>query len=527
MNMKIAWVVPTSPEGSSGGVQTVCRHAMHLQKLGAECHFFVLQIPGERDVAQLEQDYARYGCQGIVIHPSPCIEGDFQIGIATLFLTVPYVRDSSCKEKFYFVQDFEPLFEPMGDTRIQALQSYKQGLTPVTIGNWLASKLQDQFSTTAYITSFCANSSTYSDKHETRAKSICMLLQPEKPRRCSELVLETARLISACRPDISIYLYGSNVRPPEIDSVTHMKVLSKQQCCDLYNTCSAGLCISSSNPSRIPFEMMACGLPVVDIFAENNLYDFPNDAALLADPSPDALAAALLKIVDTPKLQEQMSAAGKAFMRTRPIQLELDQFAGHILGGSKASIAFKPPKKTYTREPITGSDSLRAKLSEIRRTERARLWKENEPIASPYINLTIRELPQGARVENGRAFIWKNADQSDLVEIPMMLEADGKLQGTLAMASFEDAPGYYTIHVYASVNGTYGVIARAQRRLGTKEPKEFGGTGQEAGHQEPLPECKIILSAASAPAANEENGNREEEKPAGALSAFRHLLRRR
>ena len=114
MNMKIAWVVPSSPEGSSGGVQTVCRHAMHLQQLGAECHFFVFQIPGERDVAQLEQNYARYGCQGIVIHPSPCIEGDFQIGIATLFLTVPYVRDSSCREKFYFVQDFEPLFEPMG-----------------------------------------------------------------------------------------------------------------------------------------------------------------------------------------------------------------------------------------------------------------------------------------------------------------------------------------------------------------------------------------------------------------------------
>lgn len=141
---------------------------MHLQQLSAECHFFVLQIPGERDVEQLEQDYAQYGCRGIVIHPSPFIEGDFQIGIATLFLTVPYVRDSSCKEKFYFVQDFEPLFEPMGDTKIRALQSYRQGLTPITIGNWLASELQDQFSTPAFITSFCANSSTYSDKNETR-----------------------------------------------------------------------------------------------------------------------------------------------------------------------------------------------------------------------------------------------------------------------------------------------------------------------------------------------------------------------
>lgn len=524
MGMKIAWVVPSSPEGSSGGVQTICRHAMHLQQLGAECHFFVLQIPGERDVDQLEQDYAQYGCRGIVIHPTPCIEGDFQIGIATLFLTVPYVRDSSCKEKFYFVQDFEPLFEPMGDTRLQALQSYRQGLTPITIGSWLASKLQDQFSTPAFITSFCANSSTYSDKNETRTKSICMLFQPEKPRRCSELVLETARLISACRPDISIYLYGSNVRPPEIDSATHMRVLSKEQCCNLYNTCSAGLCISSSNPSRIPFEMMACGLPVVDIFAENNLYDFPNDAVLLADPSPDALAKALLKIVDTPELQEHMSAAGKAYMCTRPIQLELDQFADCILGDSKARDNFNAPIKTYAKEAIFGSDSLRAKLSEIRETERARLWKESEPITSPYIALTIEDLPEGAHVENGRAFIWKNADQSDLVEIPMTQETDGKLRGTLSMASFENAAGYYTIHVYASVNDTYGVIAHTQRRLGIEKPS---APEQQTERQEPLPECKLTLSAAPAPAADEENGDQKSERPAGVLSAFRHFLHRR
>ena len=109
----------------------------------------------------------------------------------------------------------------------------------------------------------------------------------------------------------------------------------------------------------------------------------------------------------------------------------------------------------------------------------------------------------------------------------MVQETDGDLRGTLAMASFEDAAGYYTIHVYARVNGTYGVIAHTQRRLGAKKPEESGMAEQEAGHQEPLPECKIILSAASAPAANEENGNREEEKPAGALSTFRHFLRRR
>ena len=61
--------------------------------------------------------------------------------------------------------------------------------------------------------------------------------------------------------------------------------------------------MSASNPSRIPFEMMASGLPVVELYRENNLYDFPNDGCLLADSTPEAIANALLTILDDKKLQ--------------------------------------------------------------------------------------------------------------------------------------------------------------------------------------------------------------------------------
>ena len=46
-------------------------------------------------------------------------------------------------------------------------------------------------------------------------------------------------------------------------SVTHdpgvvdLGLVSPTACADLYRRCSVGLCVSSSNPSRIPFEMMS------------------------------------------------------------------------------------------------------------------------------------------------------------------------------------------------------------------------------------------------------------------------------
>ncbi|WP_373417079.1 rhamnosyltransferase WsaF family glycosyltransferase, partial [Vibrio parahaemolyticus] len=50
----------------------------------------------------------------------------------------------------------------------------------------------------------------------------------------------------------------------------------------LYNKCKVGLCISMTNPSRIPYEMMASGCVPVDIYRYNNLLDFKSGTSLLA-----------------------------------------------------------------------------------------------------------------------------------------------------------------------------------------------------------------------------------------------------
>lgn len=153
-----------------------------------------------------------------------------------------------------------------------------------------------------------------------KENAICFIFQPEKARRCSNIGIKALILVKKLRPDVKIYLYGSDADIKLDVEMENLHIMPIEKCNELYNKCKVGLCMSSSNPSRIPFEMMASGLPVVDLYRENNLYDIPDDGVLLADTSPEAVASAIIKILDDEKLQKQLSNAGYKFMQN--IQLK-------------------------------------------------------------------------------------------------------------------------------------------------------------------------------------------------------------
>ena len=95
----------------------------------------------------------------------------------------------------------------------------------------------------------------------------------------------------------------------------NLHIISLDECNKLYNKCKVGLCISSSNPSRIPFEMMAAGLPVVDIYRENNLYDMPSDGVTLADSTPESIANEIIYLLDNPDIANKKREFGIKYMK--------------------------------------------------------------------------------------------------------------------------------------------------------------------------------------------------------------------
>jgi hypothetical protein len=323
---RIAWLVPYPLKGS-GGHRTIFQKVAALHAAGHECHCHLEPPPpdasprysGALDGKRLVEDY--FGPVPAKFHYGFELSAPVDLAFATAWFTAPSLRRSKTPlAKAYFVQDFEAAFQPMGDQYLLAESTLRFGFPAITIGRWLAMRLERDYGARAASFDFCADRSIYRPLDgERRERAICFLYQPDKPRRCSGLGSQALAIVQRLRPEIKIELYGYEDR-----------LLTIEECNRLYNRCQLGLCISTTNPSRIPFEMMAAGLPVVDVYGENTRWDLPDSAIALAEPTAESIAHALLQLYDDEPRRARMSEAGRRFMADRDLSVGLAQFVARV-----------------------------------------------------------------------------------------------------------------------------------------------------------------------------------------------------
>lgn len=364
----IAWFIPRLIEGS-GGHRTMLQHAHALEVAGHCCHLYIEGVGDQAKASDVVERLFGYRFEYVIFGWE--VIGPADLVIATIWYSAALVRDLQFPcTKAYFVQDYEAMFNPMGDAFLMAENSYRYGLIPITIGRWLKHELITRFNVSAFHFDFGADTSIYYPLPDTsRELAICFIYQPDKLRRCSRIGIEALGIVKHYRPEVKIYLYGSPAS--EKGNVwfehEHLGLLKLPECNALYNRCALGLCLSASNPSRIPFEMIASGLPVVELWRENNLYDLPPGAVSLSDQTPESLAENLLRLLAAPKEREQMAQAGVAYMSSRPLISETQQFlacVAAILRGQPPIPDPCPP--LYDLPPVTAGLHVKTLPSDIR-----------------------------------------------------------------------------------------------------------------------------------------------------------------
>ncbi len=366
---KAAWVLPDFAEGS-GGHRTIFQTIAYLSEHTYQNDVYVQDNGHFKNVEDLKKKAAYcFGTCNCRFYLGYQAKGSYDIIFATSWKTAAVVAAWRGEaKKAYVIQDFEALFYPMGGQYLAACLSYTYDLHFITIGRWLSQKLTREYGKPAAYFDFCADAEMYYDRGRKRKPAVCFLYQPEKPRRCSRLGIEALRIVKKLRPDVEIYLYGSNYRGKIGFCHKNLKLISTQACNRLYNYCSVGLCISSSNPSRVPFEMMAAGLPVVDLYLENNLYDMPAHVSL-AMYEPQAIAQAVLQILDNKAYARQLAAGGKEYMKKRTLAYGFNQFyqaAEHVLSEDTKKVhpnvskgmQTEPVEKIYPKPPITAGRQM-------------------------------------------------------------------------------------------------------------------------------------------------------------------------
>lgn len=94
---------------------------------------------------------------------------------------------------------------------------------------------------------------------------------------------------------------------------------SQEDLAELYNKASIGLVFNTTNPSMTPFEMMACGLPVVDLDFNNNHINYGGKKnAMLVDPFPENIAEGIIKLLKNEKLRNKISQNGYSYVSNFP-----------------------------------------------------------------------------------------------------------------------------------------------------------------------------------------------------------------
>jgi O-antigen biosynthesis protein len=328
-------VIAPSPIRGSGGVARIYRFASALCERGHQTDVYVFDC-GFRTALELGKDARNfYSVDGVRITAGTDLDKTYDLIIASRWDTAIMVRDMPAKRRAYFIQDFEACFNPVGDGTILAENSYLYGLQSITYGRWLALKLYREYGNSPYICNFAADLSTFRVTQQMKfrideAPAVCFIYQHDKPRRCPRLGIEALGIVKSIRPDVQLYFVGSNEAPKLWYSYTNVGLLGTEGLNDLYNRCHVGLCLSSSNPSCNAFDMMSAGLPSVDLYRENNLFDIPSGGVLLAHQTPESIAEAILYLISSPDKLLEMSAFGVEYMKSRSDLNEIDEFISAI-----------------------------------------------------------------------------------------------------------------------------------------------------------------------------------------------------
>ncbi len=312
--LTVNWVIPPIANGS-GGHHTILRFVRALEARGHTCNIVVYD---GREIQSAEE------ARAVIRRHFPEMKANIWTNrdklsacdalIATAWQTAyPVFNAVTSAKKFYFVQDYEPLFFPVGTESVLAENTYKFGLHGITAGRWLSHKLTTEFGMSCDHFEFGSDSGRYRLTNADARRRILFYARPGAPRRGFELGVFALTLFAKNNPDYEIHLLGSDVGDYRLPfEFTSHGVLKADELNQLYNEAAAALVISLTNMSLLPLELLSAGcIPVVND-GENNRLVSDNPYIAYADPSPRSLAMRLQQTVRREDLPTYARAAAES-----------------------------------------------------------------------------------------------------------------------------------------------------------------------------------------------------------------------
>lgn len=324
--LELHWIVPVFPAGA-GGVSNILRVVRHLEVSGHRSTIW-LHTPWEASDAWkqdlparckrlIEQEFRPVQAEVRALEDVDSIRGDAVIA-TDHYSAYPARATRFVRRRFYFLQDREADFSPTGFAALFADATLDFGFDALSNGAWLHDMAVRRGMWSMQWEQAADPDHYFEVPHQPRnADHIAFYARLETPRRAVELGLLAFELLARWGLEFHVEFFGGQINGHGLPyPSTNHGVLAADRLGELYRSASIGLVFSSTNYSIIPREMMACGLPVVEIASPSAKLSFPEAAAVLSEPTPEAVARNLRTLLLDGTRRAQLAAGGRAHAST-------------------------------------------------------------------------------------------------------------------------------------------------------------------------------------------------------------------
>jgi O-antigen biosynthesis protein len=314
-SLHIAMLIPAFRRGS-GGHALLFQLLLELERMGHTCTIWHVDPLG------IQPEPAAVIRRAIREHFAPVgapVFKDFgewfgaDVALATGWQTVyQALRLPDCRARVYVVNDHEPEFYATSAEARWAEESYRQGLYCVCGSPWLRDLMRSRYGAPGSVFDYGVDHDAYAPRPVARRPdTVVFYARHVTPRRAVVLGLGALDELRRRRPEVRLVLFGESQPVATTFDHEHVGIASPEQLSWLYSKATVGLSLSMTNFSLIPKEMMACGLPVVELTGASARSILGRDGPIeLADFDPFALADAIERLLDDDELRARRSREG-------------------------------------------------------------------------------------------------------------------------------------------------------------------------------------------------------------------------
>jgi Glycosyl transferases group 1 len=358
----VAYVLPGLPPEGSGGSHSLAQEARGLRELGARAWICVPEdslataaaLYGDEDelfVPYPDEEPVMPGVSGASVRDAVA---DADVAVATEYPSVDLLaqlkRERPRLVCAYYVQDYEPLFAaPESPRADRALLSYRAHPDQLLFAktHWLRNLVGGVHGVRVAKVRPSLDRAVFHAGGRPGSRSVlrvAAMIRPRTPRRRPAATLEALAIVAgALGGAVRIRTFGCDegsfeaLDGHEVPDIRHLGLLSRLEVADLMRRSDVFVDASAYQAfGRTGLEAMACGaVPLLPALGGVHEYALDGqNAVILADGSPRALAGAVIDFARDPARLERLREAGllaaRGYSIERAARSQLDLFAAAL-----------------------------------------------------------------------------------------------------------------------------------------------------------------------------------------------------